>query len=561
MSGEFDDAIAFVRPLGVVTDAREDHSKAVFLLLRAKFEELVAEGGDPAVLVAILKEMEHLGGCCSKEDFNELCVLLTLDTIHAHPGYKSWSAYKGRLRCFESLRPIIEDLLPPQPGLDSGLDAMQPGRLVELLRQAALHQLAVAVREGGDPAPVLPNPLPFSLLRDMAVATQELVDPSAVRVVSRTDKPVHTVYSSVDMGHARLPGTPSTSTTRTVVPQPFVPGPPSQPLHRGAEAYDPASIHCCASVEDPLAVRCVAFSPDGEYYAVGSNSKTLRVFRTFHPVPESRTTASKLMLMRTNHHLGSLYAVSFNATGKVIATCSNDRTVKLIHLRDDFECEPGLDLVVEANPAGTVRDVQFNPVNHTMATCGDGDNRVVLWDAATGLRTQLLEIPEGAGTAERGMACVRFSHTSPHLLSAAGDCGVVALWDTRVAAQAAIRCFRPGSAAAAVSLSGSGALLAAGLLDSRVLLYDLRAGALLSTLTHHTQDCRGLEFSPASHWLLTASYDKTMGIAPLTDPQNCHVVMGHHNKVLQARWHPQGKPYILSSSADKSARLWAMGLQ
>ena len=98
-------------------------------------------------------------------------------------------------------------------------------------------------------------------------------------------------------------------------------------------------------------------------------------------------------------HLGSVYATSFSRDGKLIATASNDMTVKVVRLgtgggerknvHDDNEGSDGRDGTVEDSRAvtfvgheGTVRDVAFCGDNSRIVSGGAGDFHVRLWDVS-----------------------------------------------------------------------------------------------------------------------------------------------------------------------------------
>ncbi|KAM6963037.1 WD repeat-containing protein 47-like, partial [Aplochiton taeniatus] len=80
-------------------------------------------------------------------------------------------------------------------------------------------------------------------------------------------------------------------------------------------------------LEDTQAVRAVAFHPSGALYAVGSNSKTLRVCA----YPETLNTGGSgpgrqpaVRFRRNKHHKGSIYCVAWSHCGQLLATGSND---------------------------------------------------------------------------------------------------------------------------------------------------------------------------------------------------------------------------------------------
>ena len=99
-----------------------------------------------------------------------------------------------------------------------------------------------------------------------------------------------------------------------------------------------------STLEDVQAIRCAEFHPGGKLFAVGSNSKTLRICA--YPtdiLAGTRNQGSKsevvtggpptVLFKRTKHHKGSIYCLSWSPRGDLLATGSNDKTVKLMRFQ------------------------------------------------------------------------------------------------------------------------------------------------------------------------------------------------------------------------------------
>ena len=102
-------------------------------------------------------------------------------------------------------------------------------------------------------------------------------------------------------------------------------------------ARSPAFIPL-VSIEDVQAIRSVSVHPTGKYFAVGSNSKMLRVC-AYPDLKNIRSDSipkpAKVLYKRGKHHLGSIYCMGWSPSGKLIATGSNDKLIKIVRLNMD----------------------------------------------------------------------------------------------------------------------------------------------------------------------------------------------------------------------------------
>ncbi|XP_071801754.1 WD repeat-containing protein 47-like isoform X2 [Asterias amurensis] len=315
------------------------------------------------------------------------------------------------------------------------------------------------------------------------------------------------------------------------------------------------------TLEDVQAIRAVTFDPTGSLYAVGANSKTLRVcsYPDVSRVREGEPKQPTVLFKRTRHHKGSIYCVGWSPSGNLIATGSNDKLIKLVRF-DAHKCNadgPDIDLTMHD---GTVRDLVFQPESShgtVLISGGAGDCNIYVTDCNQGQMVHAM-----AGHSGHVLSLYAWG---AHMVVSGSQDNTIRLWDLRTP-----RCVQvigtPGSdagkgtASATVCVDPSGRLLASGHEDNSCMLYDIHGGRIVQTYLKHKGEVRSARFSPKALYLLSGSYDGTVLTSDLqgdlTRPLPTAVAAEHNDKVIQCRWHPTDLTF-LSSSADRTVTLWA----
>ncbi|KAG5678996.1 hypothetical protein PVAND_008605 [Polypedilum vanderplanki] len=319
------------------------------------------------------------------------------------------------------------------------------------------------------------------------------------------------------------------------------------------------------SLEDVQAVRCAEFHPNGTVYAVGSNSKTFRICE-YPSLAEIRddhqTYQASVLFKRTKHHKGSIYCMAWSPQGDLIATGSNDKTVKLMRYNDDQKQLEGREIELTMHD-GTVRDLCFledsSNKSSLLISGGAGDCKIYITDCATSTPYQALS---GHGSHILSL----YNWGGAMFVSGSQD-KTVRFWDLRtrgcvnVVTPATNPNSRQGSPVAAICVDPSGRLMVSGHEDSSCVLYDIRGNRPIQCFKPHSSDIRSIRFSPSAYYLLTGSYDNKLVLTDLqgdlTMPLPSVVVAQHTDKVISGRWHPTDFSF-LSTSADKTAKLWSL---
>jgi WD40 repeat protein len=235
-------------------------------------------------------------------------------------------------------------------------------------------------------------------------------------------------------------------------------------------------------------VRSVVFSPDGKLVASGSSDKTVRLW----------DVQTGQMLRVLDVHRDNVTSIAFGPGGRTIASASLDKTVVVSDVRT------GKMLLTMQGHADDVNAIAFSPDGKTLAS-GSRDETINLWDATTGELIHAIE------------------NTGAEVLT--------------------------------VAFSPDGNTLASGSEDKSVRLWRVSDGQPLRTFTGHSSPVRSVAFSPDGLMLASAGDDRVIQLWSVESGLQIRALAGHSAIVTSIAFSSDGK-HLFSASHDRTVRVW-----
>ncbi|MBE9127842.1 MULTISPECIES: AAA-like domain-containing protein [unclassified Coleofasciculus] len=273
-------------------------------------------------------------------------------------------------------------------------------------------------------------------------------------------------------------------------------------------------------------VYTVAFSLDGSLIASASEDTTVKLWQ-----PDGT------LLITLKGHSDKIRGVAISPDSQLIASASGDKTVKL------WKRDGTLLRTINGHSDG-VNSVAFSRDGEIIAS-GSADRTVKLWKIDGTLLTTLT----GHTDEVRGVA---FSPNNQMLASASWD-STIKLWQPDGTLLKTLRGHNDGING--VAFSPNSQTLASTCFDGTVKLWR-DDGTLLRTLEGHSDGVYGVAFSPDGQILASGSWDRTIRLWKI-DGTQLTTFKGHTNAIWGVAFSPDGKT-LASASWDKTIKLWTL---
>lgn len=191
------------------------------------------------------------------------------------------------------------------------------------------------------------------------------------------------------------------------------------------------------------------------------------------------------------------------------------------------------------------------------------DTDVKVWNSETGKNVANLKGHSGS------IYSIKMTSDGAYAVSVGTD-KFIRIWDVRQQQQVcsldgtqfndmnevALNCspHLDGGASMQQSLRG---LACVGHVDGSLTFWDMSMRKCIVQSQPHQSEARGVSFNVDGKYLASAGFDGQIVITDTSDLDNLAPVktLQHEDKVVSVKWHPH-LPLLLSTSADKTARVW-----
>jgi len=272
----------------------------------------------------------------------------------------------------------------------------------------------------------------------------------------------------------------------------------------------------------------------------------LRHLPVVHP---SRVTRALPPLLHLRGHSKSVTSVAISAHGNLIATGSQDKTVRVWNALNGV----AIGMPLERHSDG-VTSVTFSPDGERTAS-GSDDGTVMVWSATRGSAL----LPPLIGH-EDVVSCVAFSASGDLIASGSSDM-TIRIWKSSTGEQLFGPWCGHEEPITSLAFSPNGNRLLSGSEDGTARVWDLRhidGGASSRLLSDAIDDGHILSvtFSHDSSLLATSSYQAAT--IRVWDSETCLPIQelcGHEDAVTCVAFFPSD-PQIISCSFDQTIRIW-----
>ena len=541
LDGKWEKCENFLTPLKVQNNF--DFKEAILSIKMQKFLE-ATENEVNIDQSDLEKQLNEIKLYCSKETFSQILKLLDSNSIKDNEKYKNWTTISGRLECFEKIRKLMNVIYP--------INNINEKKLKNNLLEKTLSKIAGS---GKDLVQGMSNYISQSNIR---AEVKEDNSKQQIKINQQKNKISAKPVSSSKIEIESKNKQPANSKILEPVIPPLSITAPIQNSNYNLFSYDPTSFYLGALLVDPQPIRASSFNPKGDHLVIGTNSRSLKIYdmSALASIFSSNNKKNNqepspslpLLFEKANHHQGSIYTLDWSKTGKLIASGSNDKIIKII-VSPEINSTNILELQIPGHK-GTVRSVMFLPEDeHTLLSGGTVDTNIFIWDTETGKQKGSL-----LGHSSDIHSIKSSIINSSNLIASCEKENIINFWDIRNNQIQNSLHLKKHSNINDISFTSS--FVVAAHSDGFVSVVDYSNNEIIKEIkVSDKAEIRSVNISGDGKYILCGGFDHKMKIYDICNDFNQVKTMEHEDRVVSCKWHPD-LPIIVSTSADKTARLW-----
>jgi WD40 repeat protein len=276
-------------------------------------------------------------------------------------------------------------------------------------------------------------------------------------------------------------------------------------------------------------IFALAVTADGKLLASGSEDRTIKLW-------DVATSRERRTL---TGHTGAVRALAFSPDATTLASAGDDGSVRL------WDVATGQGRASWKAHTGKVRALAFSGDGRQLASGGD-DKSIKLWD--------LSRAPEGVAVLDytAGVLALAFA-ADGKLLASGGEDRMIRLWDPATRESRGV-CSGHGAAVGAVGFSPDGKTLVSGSEDGSAKLWDVAAAKERLTLPHLAAPVRAVAFAADGQSVGTGGINHAL---LFWDPSSKSFLRGFywpHGVVWSSAFSPDGRT-LATASSDGTVKL------
>lgn len=266
-----------------------------------------------------------------------------------------------------------------------------------------------------------------------------------------------------------------------------------------------------------LAIKTIAFSPNGKLVAVGGADGIVRVWEF---EPQTLWHAEQV-------HAGWLFDLQFHPDGKSLLTGGGDNAIKIWSFGKEWKAR-----ILEGH-TDDLHGVSFTPDGQRVVS-GSDDTTVRVWDLKTG-KDQTL------GKHDKQVTDVAV-HPEGHLAASSSRDGTIRLWNLDTLKPAGLLKGHTADVLA-IAFSPDGSHIASASYDKSIVVWDVESRQPIHTFKKHSDWAFCVAFSTDGKRLATGGGDKKLYVWNLQDGKLLQEIE-QHAEVSAVEFSPDGKHFV-----------------